>query len=895
MRLTQKLTTWIGAVVLLSSLVSGTLAQFHLARTLEPYEAERISWECRDRAMILSRVVESCEADVRILGAIPAAQGVLDALDSGADPRDGTKLVVWKERLASIAEAFARANPTYLQVRLIGAAEDGLELIRVNRTESGAVEVAPDAELQRKGSRPYFGATMRLPVGSIYCSPIELNEEHGRIQVPHVPVIRVATPVANAANQVAGIVIINVDMRPILASMLPDDRARRDIHVFDDDGRFLVHPDPSREFAPEFDARAEFPEVASHLKDDRDSIVQLSSSDNAGRSAAISHVDLPNGMRLTVVEVVPDDAIYAASRSARNSCWISAGLAGLLALAISAFLARTLVRPIESLTRAVEAFPGPTPLAVTSSAADEIAALERAFRRMGERVTENERIARDELAARAKAEAALVQKSDRERLLVAAIECANDAVILKSLDGVVLSWNAAAQRIYGYTAEEMVGKKIHAIVPQELHSEVEEILRRIRNGEETLNFDTRRMTRAGRVIDVSLSISPVRATSGQLIGASAIERDVTDRVAAEERFRVAVEACPSGMLIVDSKGFILLANGEATRQFGYSREELIGSSIEALVPKRFREDHTQLRETYKRSPHPRLMGSGRDLYGLRKNGTEFPIEVGLNPIAIRSGPMVMCVVSDITLRKQAQDAAARHAAELERSNRELEEFAHLASHDLQEPLRMVGSYTELIAAKYKGKLDPQADKYIQYTVEGALRMKTMITDLLAYSRISSQPGVPKPTDLNKVMDDVVGELAGSIRECEASVTWKGLPIVEMDPRQAKQLLRNLVANALKFRRPGVKPVIDVASRASGSVRTLSVADNGIGIDPSDSGRLFQMFQRLHDRASYPGNGIGLAIAKKIVENHGGRIWFESDPGKGTTFFFELRPFPGDES
>lgn len=230
-------------------------------------------------------------------------------------------------------------------------------------------------------------------------------------------------------------------------------------------------------------------------------------------------------------------------------------------------------------------------------------------------------------------------------------------------------------------------------------------------------------------------------------------------------------------------------------------------------------------------------------------------------------------------------------AELERSNRELEQFAYVASHDLQEPLRMVSSYTQLLERRYKGKLDEKADMYIHFAVDGANRMQQLIQDLLVYSRVGTK-GMPfQAVDTARVVAETLRDLEVAIAESGAQVQLGTLPIVWGDPSQIRQVFQNLLSNALKFRREGVQPRLEIGAQREGGGWRFRVADNGIGIESPYFDRIFLIFQRLHTKEAYPGNGIGLAVVKKIIERHGGKLWLESTPGEGSTFFFTLPEAP----
>ena len=241
-------------------------------------------------------------------------------------------------------------------------------------------------------------------------------------------------------------------------------------------------------------------------------------------------------------------------------------------------------------------------------------------------------------------------------------------------------------------------------------------------------------------------------------------------------------------------------------------------------------------------------------------------------------------------RRQSDEELARKVEELARSNQDLEQFAYVASHDLQEPLRMVANYTQLLAERYRGRLDEQADKYIHYAVDGAIRMQALIQDLLKFSRVGKKEIDLRPTDLRAVVEQAQTNLAASVQETHAEIHWNGLPVVMADAAQLTQVFQNLIANGIKFH-GDQKPAIQIAAQKNDDAWTVSISDNGIGIPAENWDDVFVIFRRLHTRSEYEGNGIGLSICKKIIERHGGKIWLEAQTTPGCCFKFTLLAEP----
>jgi PAS domain S-box-containing protein len=509
--------------------------------------------------------------------------------------------------------------------------------------------------------------------------------------------------------------------------------------------------------------------------------------------------------------------------------------------------------------------------------------------------------------AHARAEALLQQSEQRFRTLV---DATFEGVAITEA-GKYVDANEQLLQMFGYERDELIGMEVAATIAPE---DRERVSASIRAGRESVtehqivrkDGSRRAVETHGRTITYQ----------NRQIQFTAI-RDITDRKENEEALKAAkidaerraaeaeegrrildalMEYVPEGITIADAPDAkIRMVSRYGQELLGGSHEGLTGEQVAGQWNVYHKDGVTPMANAD--LPLTRAIVHGKtirneELVQVNARGQRLTLLCNAAPIRNRSGTVIGGVVAwrDITERKRAEEALRETADELARSNQDLEQFAYVASHDLQEPLRMVTSYMGLLKQRYADKLDPTADEFIGYAVDGAKRMSQLISDLLAYSRVGTRGGEPRPTDCREVMAHVLETLRFAIEDNQTVVTHDPLPTVHGDATQLRQLFQNLISNAIKFRREE-PPRIHVGARSAEGMWEFAVRDNGIGMDQRHSDRIFRMFQRLHTRDKYPGTGIGLAICRKIVERHGGRIWVESEPGTGSTFYFTLPAAP----
>lgn len=468
------------------------------------------------------------------------------------------------------------------------------------------------------------------------------------------------------------------------------------------------------------------------------------------------------------------------------------------------------------------------------------------------------------------------------------LETAPDAMVIVNQGGQIVLVNAQTENLFGYSKQELLGQDVEILIPDEFLKHHKKHRDKYFGQPKTRSMgqgmELYGKKKNGSKFPVEISLSPLKTEEGIFV--SAAIRDITFRKKAENKFKGLLESAPDAVVIVGEDGKIQLVNTQVVNIFGFNKEELIGKKVEILIPERYRKSHHGHRHSFFTSPKMRPMGAGLELLGLRKNGEEFPVEISLSPLETEEGVLVSAAIRDITDRKQAEMDLEIFNQQLQTKNKELEQFAYVASHDLQEPLRTVTSFTELLAEEYSHLFDETGHKSIRFITEATGRMSELIKGLLDYGRIGLNREL-KTVDCAILLNEIQNDLASVIAETDAKLESDALPKIQAYETEMRMLFQNLITNAIKFRKPGTAPRISVTSESVNEAWKFEVKDNGIGIPEEYKERIFVIYQRLHTRDQYEGIGMGLAHCQKIAELHGGTIWVDSQPGKGSTFSFTI--------
>jgi len=912
------------AVLLLvvTSAAVGTLFYYGSRAALVETTLGKLNDQLREKRTRIELHVEQLRQDALMLADTAPVRGIVRAARAGGrDPLDGSTLDQWRARLADNFAAVLRAKPDYLKARVIGVADGAREIVTVQRGAAGP-EVVPDAALQRKGDRYYVRDALQQPAHSVYVSRVDLNQEHGRIETPHQPVLRAAVPLHDNSGGLFGLLVITMDFDRVIDSVAGDD-APVDQRFFmtDADGYFLHHPDPARRFgkdlgtpyrmqdelptfAPFFAATAATQPWAIYDAADRRSVGNFQRL-----SLDPSRPDRFIGIAFTL----PYDAALAGVDAVRDrAVWLALLLIA-VASALALWLARLLARDLTRITAAAESMAGirdlpPAPLPV--AAPGEIGVLARAFEAMQRQIEVRT--------------AALNESNKRYRLLA---DHTSDMISLHDAATTYLYVSPASKTLLGYAPEELLGKRAFEF----MHPEDAELLRQkhseqSRNPEQvTLVYRLRH--KDGHYVWVESAASPMcDPATGQLQGHIVARRDVTERKFAQEslrqneqRLQAIFDNAMDAIITAGADGIIESANPAARRMLGYADTGLSGVPLAVLVGAGAAPHHDTYLNSYL-SVGPTFAGSStREVTARRRDGSEFPVELSITHLRLSGNDRFVGFVRDITARKQTEQqllgyrdhllqivdiktrelVTARDAAQA--GERSMSGFLANMSHELRTPLHGVLSYARFGLKRFDTVPPEKLREYFAEIHASAEGLLLLVNDLLDLSKLHAGRMVYDygNHDMVRLARTAIDELAPLSEEKNVAIELDArAPATDAhcDRNRILQVLRNLLSNAIKFTQPGTTISVTVTPETEGGAR-VDVTDRGVGIPAAETELIFDAFtQSSHTRHNGGGTGLGLAICKEIVESgHGGCITAANRPGGGAqfTFIIPARVIPAD--
>ena len=476
-----------------------------------------------------------------------------------------------------------------------------------------------------------------------------------------------------------------------------------------------------------------------------------------------------------------------------------------------------------------------------------------------------------------------LQAARAQAWLASIIESAHVGVLSLDLDGRIMTWNPGAERLYGYTAAEMIGHRTDVLIPADQHDAVHKLRAALARGERTEEYQADRVRKDGTAITVVATTVPIADETGTITGISVLVRDISAQERAAARFWALLEAAPDATVCVDAGGRIVLVNAHAERMFGYPRAELAGQLVEILVPDAIKAAHPALRAGYAADPRPRLIGAGLELSGRRRDGTTFPAEISLSALDTDQGLLVSAAIRDVTQQRQARD-------ELRRINQNLTSFSYSLAHELRTPLRSLAGFSAVLIEDYADVLGEDGRGYAHRIEAASQHIGDVLDDLMHLSLLARLQISLQPVDLGAEVAAIAADLqrqdpARSVRFTIQPQAW-----ALADRALIREALHNLLDNAWKFTAGRDDAAIEFGMTPAANARVCChVRDNGTGFNPAYLDKLFTPFQRLDTTREFPGaTGVGLACVRQIVDRHNGRTWAEGTLGGGATFFFTLQ-------
>lgn len=822
--------------------------------------------------------------DTHLTSEYPPIQGILRSQKTGIDPIDGSTLQEWKIRLQKIFSSMIRSNDLIEQVRYLDV--QGNEIVKVVRDDDSKPKILQNEALQNKFSKKYFQSALSVTENSIAISDLNLNREYDKIEIPHKPVIRFTKPIFDLNSQVVSVIAINVNAKKLFKEL--QDYSAGEIIMVDQNGTFLIHPDETKLYGKDLNTNENYfneqPEFLENLKhfDERK---HFDEKDQEYRIWRKIFFDKNNHSRFWVLiskinaKIISGSNPLTSIKNLENFSFTLILICIIIAFFYSIYFARSLSKPIQNITHV----------------ASEITKghLDTGFKPNQNQKSKNEIVQLEQsiYLMQQKLKRMIAKNQESQERFRKAFEFSGIGIALVSPEGTFVKVNEALCEILGYSMNELLNLDFQNIThPDDLDTDLS-FVKKVLSGEiNNYNLEKRYKRKNGQYIWANLTVALVRNANDKPMYFISQIQDINERKLAFEEIaekneilKFVQDETNDGWwdwdLLNPEEEYL---SPEFKALFGYSDDEMPNkaSSWKKII---FPEDLAKAEEAFSKHLESNTKYPYRvEVRYKHKNGSTVWVICRGRAFKNAEGKFYRMIGThtDITALKETEE-------ELIQINKQLEQFAYAASHDLQEPLRKVTSFAELLQDSIGDSLSEEDKQYFHYMTNAADRMKILIQDLLLFSRSGTAELALEQISLQEIVNLAKSNLEETLAERKAIIHCDDLPSIHCSKTLMTQVFQNLIGNAVKFVEKEKIPEVWIKSEKSHSTLTISIKDNGIGIDPKFQDKIFEIFKRLHSRDEYSGTGIGLAICKKIIERHYGKIWIESTPGNGSTFFISL--------
>ncbi|MDH5484510.1 MAG: PAS domain S-box protein [Gammaproteobacteria bacterium] len=888
LKISQKISLLTSILIISTTLIIGGLFYYKTTNTLVKQAIVDITDEVLTQGLRLKTHIEIQREDTQFLSRLPQARKILNTYQTNNNTHEDNN--EFKKQLQDIFITFQKSKPAYIQLRLIAA--DGMELVRVN-AENGNPQVVKDKELQNKKDQSYVDSTLELSPGEIYLSEINLNREQGKVVVPHQPVLRSAIPVyTNNSARATGILIINAEIDHELDNIqntIHD--TGRDIYITNSTGSYIAHPDRLRTFG--FDlgnihtAQQDFPLTAALFKNNyKNKFMVLPPDKKTDRIAIFTKIPFDESRPERFISIGISQP-YATITSQQQALMTTTIGWSILLLSIAVFItfifSEQLIKPLVNIISAINKLSSGQNTLKTLPVAqkDEIGQLAHAFNNMTTQISNARENLETQIGERTTA------LTESKRMLQIVLDTIPVRVFWKDRKGTYLGCNKLFSKDAGLESPQQLTGKNDKDMPWTDIAEAyqKDDMEVINSGKSKLNFEEKQTTPDGSTIWLETSKTPLTDENNEIIGVLGTYQDISKRKQIEDtlnhnrdRLSSILDNMVDGLVTIDEMGLIESFNKAAEHIFGYGSDEVTGKNISMLMPQPYAQEHDGYLANFRTTGIKKIIGIGREVEGLRKDGTTFPLDLAISEVTLGDKRIFSGIIRDITDRKKMEKIK--------------NEFISTVSHELRTPLTSIRGSLGLLNGGAVGELPEQAREMLKIASNNTERLLILINDILDIQKIESGNMAFdfKPLKLTEFLEQAL--IDNKAYGDQYGVSFKLTQTTEhiqvfADRSRLMQVMSNLLSNAAKFSSAG--DTIEITSAIHKDSVRISVTDHGPGIPLEFQPRLFEKFSQSDssDTRQKGGTGLGLSISKLIAEQHGGRIGFISQQGIGSCFYIDL--------